>query len=258
MKTILTIILGLTSSAAVTFAQVAIVDSNATGMGQANITAGYSQNFDSLPASSPETSDRADKLEWTHNETPLPGWFYSMAMGKEAVSSAGTFVQAPRLFNYGATGSNERAVGMRCNGNAKSDAAFAVAFINKTGKRIAGIKVSYTGEQWRWMGAAKSRLEFDYKVLGTGFRPTAFNPRIMKDWTRVDALDFDAPKTGPGGSRTDGNASENRKVFSPVSIKFAKPVVQGATFALRWYYPANALTGQGLAVDDLKVDFIVE
>ena len=99
--------------------------------------AGYSENFDSMGSSASSTI------------TP-PGWFVGAGTG--AIS--GTTVRVGDgnslgggSYNWGTSGSSDRALGSLVNGIAPLDTE--ARFKNLSGSMIVSFTISYSGEQWR-------------------------------------------------------------------------------------------------------------
>ncbi|XAE57179.1 hypothetical protein OH491_02905 [Termitidicoccus mucosus] len=237
-------------------AQVSIISGKASSPAEISVSEVYAQNFDSLPTAAATKPDKAGALDWKNNET-LPGWFRDVASSKGDFSGSGAYVDAPVFFNYGMDGQGNRSVGFRSTQGLYRDAAVAVVFQNKTETPIKGVKVAYTGRQWRRQSEAASTLVVGWRWLGFTFDAGTFAPRAKQFWTDApDSLIFTAPRTS-GANVHNGTAPQCMREFAPVEIVFDRPVPRGASFAIRWYYPTHAKsTGNALAVDDVKIEFI--
>jgi hypothetical protein len=240
-------------------AQIAILDGRAASPAEVSIKEAYRQNFDTLSVPSATKPKQATELDWKNNGT-LPGWFRDVANSKGDFSGSGAYTDAPVFFNYGPDGKNNRSIGFRCPQGLYSDAAVAVVFLNKTEKAyIKGVKVAYTGRQWRRHSAAASTLVVGWREFGSvaGFDAGKFAPRTKPFWMDApDTLTFIAPQTKKGYA-LDGTLRPYCREFPPVEILFDRPVPPGECFAIRWYSPASPdASGNALAVDDVKIEFI--
>lgn len=217
-------------------AQIAIVDSGAIG-NQLNLAGTYTQNFDSLPSTTPLGGSA-----WVNNST-IAGW-YSTQSDIIANGTNGA------LGSYGT--SSERALG-------STAAYWALRFSNNSSQIITGLSLSYTVEQW--YRAANSPqvtnpLRLYYRVYPAAW--TEGNELSMlttgSGWTQVSTAIFLTPNaTDITASVLDGNLPENQ---GGVNV-----MVSGITLApgeklwLRWVTFDDAGNDHALAIDDLSVSF---
>jgi len=102
----------------------------------------YSQSFDSLANNGTPA--------WTDNST-LPGWYISKSVAPNDVTSyaAGTGSSGTgAIYSFGASGSNERALGSVASGT-PGNFAYGVRFTNDTGSVQSTITVFYTATPTR-------------------------------------------------------------------------------------------------------------
>ncbi len=208
----------------------------------------YSQNFDSLTAN-------GTAISWV-NGTTLPGWYLyrqpapgtdltSYAAGNGS-SSTGSF------YSFGATGSNERALGGVGSGGAYFGSPttgtvagwIAVGLVNNTGQTLKHLAVAYDGEQWRNSGEASAQsMRFEY---GWG---TSFN--TVGTWTAPGAtFDWSSPITGGTAGSVDGNTTgrlAGRGGF--LSAVLWNP---GETLWMRWLEVNDPGNDHGLAIDNFS------
>lgn len=202
----------------------------AVPIGLSSLGIPYTQDFNSLANSG------------TSSTLPT-GWAFS-----ESGSNANEFYTAGTgssnagdTYSFGASGSNERALGGLRSGNLIP--LFGVEFRNDTGSTIASLAVAYTGEQWRLGSTGRAdRLDFQYSLDATSL--------TVGTWQDFDALDFTSPSSSGSAGAHDGNDSANRTLLSatlPVTVP------AGGTFWLRWVdYDATG-ADDGLAVDDFSL-----
>ena len=177
---------------------------------------------------------------WTFTETGGTGTgSYGIGNG-----SSGT----GNTYSYGSTGSNERALGTLL-ASPKTALRFGTSFTNNTGATISQLEISYTGEQWRFGGAAGAdKLDFQYCVgsvnnvcstLGAG-------------WTDANQLDFNGPvASGPTGA-LNGNAAPNRTLVHATVTGLSIP--SNATYRIRFNdFDKPSVADDGLAVDDFSI-----
>ncbi len=242
-------------AAGASHAQIAVVKGKAASPGEVSVDAAYAQDFNSLPAPQATKSDKADALVWKNNVT-LPGWFHDVGHSKGDISASGAYIDAPAFFNYGLDGNTDRSIGFRNTQGNERDAAAAIVFQNKTGGPIKGVRISYTGRQWRRQSEAASTLVVGWRFFGKEFAAGTFSPRGKQWWTDVPGLTFTAPQL-KGYNVCNGMAPECMKTFPATEVMFRREVYAGEYFSIRWYYPTHSgTTGNGLAVDDVKIEFI--
>ncbi|MCX6924991.1 MAG: Ig-like domain-containing protein [Verrucomicrobia bacterium] len=171
--------------------------------------------------------------------TPLP----------PLVVSDGVFATQPTTatgFNFGSTGSSERALGSFPRTTTYGDHVMQIAVVNTTGGSLNSVDVSYAGEQWRQCQGTSSSGPEMLRFLASTTSPTT-------GFSNYSSLDFTAPKQGPADIALDGNLAANRAVLSG-TIKFASAVPAGGTFYLRWHdWNDNATYDHFLAIDDVIV-----
>ncbi len=202
----------------------------------------YTQNFDNL-LPSPIPNDRASlpnamvlPAGWTHIESGT-----NADNGLVIDNGAGTTGDG---YLYGATGSNERALGSYASGSSTSQ--YGLVLVNNTGSTINNFTLSYTGELWKDGGNASAvvnKLTFDYSTTATSLTGTT-------GYTAANSLDFTAPKNNSSADATlDGNLSANQQAVSGTvtGISWAP----GAKLYLRWTDANDAGNDDGLAIDNL-------
>lgn len=218
------------------FGQITIVDSGANG-NQANLAGAYTQNFDSLPTSTPMGG-----ASWNDNIT-IPGWYTTQI-------SISANDLGPGIKSFGTD--SDRALGA-------VNAYWGLRLINSSSQTITGLQVSYTGEQW-FRGAndpqAQDQMFFLYRVYGSAVSAnTEVNGFIgIANWIREDAFGFLSPNfSSTTASDLDGNAPENQ-----VNVSFFLPVTlaPGEKLWLKWISSdRSAFADSALAIDNLSVSF---
>lgn len=211
----------------------------------------YSQNFDTLATSGTSNG-------WTNNAT-LPGWYAAKGGGEATnyIASTGTST-AGSIYSFGVSGANpasDRALGSLAASS--TSYAFGVRFVNNTGMTITNLRVSFTAEQWRNASGSSAEtnvLEFSYRVANEPL--TSADAAGSQAWIPFPALDFNSPIVNVGGSGNtlDGNAPENRQVFSN-AVLTGTTVLPNQEIFLRWRDVDNASGDAGLAIDDLTVSY---
>jgi len=211
----------------------------------------YSQNFDTLATSGTSNG-------WTNNAT-LPGWYAAKGGGEATnyIASTGTST-AGSIYSFGVSGANpasDRALGSLAASS--TSYAFGVRFVNDTGMTITNLRVSFTAEQWRNASGSSAEtnvLEFSYRVANEPL--TSADAAGSQAWIPFPALDFNSPIVNVGGSGNtlDGNAPENRQVFSN-AVLTGTTVLPNQEIFLRWRDVDNASGDAGLAIDDLTVSY---
>lgn len=196
---------------------------------QFNVPVG--ENFDTLAASG--TSDL------------LPaGWsIREIGSAANATYAAGTGSSSTgNTYSFGRSGEPERALGSLRSASLAS--VLGVRVTNETGAVLAGLDLSYVGEQWRLGAVGRvDRLDFAYSLdatdLGSG------------TWIDVDALDWVAPLTSGTIGARDGNLPDHR---ATVAYTFSGlNLAPGAGLMLRWSDFDAAGADDGLAIDEVTL-----
>jgi uncharacterized protein len=231
----------------VLFGQVTVVDS-AAAANQVNLNAAYTQSFDSL------ANTNTAPVPWTSNST-LPGWYAQKNSGPVTAynpSQGGRY----DLGSFGTLGNPDRALGSGLATPSSTFLHFGVRFVNASTSLIAGIDVSFDGEQWfygdSFPGVVES-LDFSYQIFDAG----AGSLSITSGWTAVDDLKFVSPiSDGTPVDRTlDGNLPANREDGIADSIT-GMTLAPGQEIWLRWTATnISSISDHALAIDDLSVRF---
>ncbi|MDB9449912.1 ExeM/NucH family extracellular endonuclease, partial [Dolichospermum circinale] len=203
----------------------------------------HSQNFDNLFTTVP-----ADNIATVAATTLPTGWTFI-----ESDPNANTFLRVHTgavttgdTILFGATGSNERALGSFASGSLTS--IFGLELVNNTGNILTQFTLSYIGEWWR-DGRSSSAVQ-NITAFSYGIGNTAINNGTF---TSVTALNL----VGPGGNQTiipdvslDGNSAANQTSLSSTITGISwQP---GQTLWLRWSDSNDAGNDDGLAIDNVS------
>jgi predicted extracellular nuclease len=203
----------------------------------------YSQNFDNLFTTVP-----ANNIATVAATTLPTGWTFI-----ESDTNANTFLRVHTgavttgdTILFGATGSNERALGSFASGSLTS--IFGLEIVNNTGNILTQFTLSYIGEWWR-DGRSSSAVQ-NITAFSYGIGNTAINNGTF---TSVTALNL----VGPGGNQTitpdvslDGNSAANQTSLSSTITGISwQP---GQTLWLRWSDSNDAGNDDGLAIDNVS------
>lgn len=217
-------------------AQIAITGSSLT----------YSQDFDML---SMDTSEKSDLLPagWVLAESGTG----SANDGKYKVGNGST--NNGDTYSFGANGSSDRALGSIASGSLKP--IFGASFINNTGGDITGFTISYSGEQWRLGRDSIHRdsLIFQYSTTAAGVGDAG----TTDTWVTDTSLMLNSIIISGTVGMLDGNAPSN-SVFKTGTVTFSTPVADGATFVIRWKDWDIKGADDGLAIDDLTINFMAD
>ena len=183
----------------------------------------------------------------TNANTTLPaGWL----MSETGTGANTTYVadngasNTGNTYSYGTTASTERAFG--CLQSGSLIPTIGAGFTNNSGATITSITVTYTGEQWRLGTLSRlDRMDFQYSLDATGLTTGIY--------TDVDALDFAAPVTTGTAGALDGNALANKTLISFTITGLS--IANGSSFYIRWNDLNATSSDDGLAVDDLSMNF---
>ena len=189
----------------------------------------------------------ADLYPWI-NDSTLPGWYASVngkAPDRYRTTKGSQSVNPPLwvLRNDGNDASLGLFRGTHRNGTVYSG-AIGASFVNKTGKPVTELIISYQGEQWVHNTGGADRLDFQYSLDATSL--------ITGKWTDFDRLDFTAPRTGAAAfTPINGDAAGNNvKIGATIT---GLSIAPGATFWLRWTDFDAEGEDQALAIDDFLI-----
>jgi predicted extracellular nuclease len=225
---------GLLTAAVTTASLVPAATAGAVGGGSVSLTAidaPTSQDFDTLASTG------------TNSVLPLGWYFVESGTNANLLYTAGTgSANAGDTYSFGAAGSAERAFGGLLSGSLVP--TIGVQLTNDTGATISGFDIAYTGEQWRLGTLARAdRLDAQFSIDATNL--------TAGTWTDVDALDFNAPTTGPTLGALDGNAAANRTSIVGSIVGLA--VAPGASVWVRWSDFNATGADDGLSIDDVTI-----
>ena len=232
-----------------------------------SVSYSYSQGFDFNPAS-PYNGDEI----WL-NDFTLAGWsLYRVSSPTDPtpVPMIRYFVDngssgAGHFYAFGASGSNERALGGVGNGSfgdaatttsVNNDAIagwMAVSFMNNTGSILEQFTVKYDGEQWRDGGNNFPPEVVPYPqtmVFQYGFGSTF---GAVSNWISPGgSFDFTSPVFTANQGAIDGNEPVNRTANLGGTITGLSDWVPGQTLWLRWIERNDNVVDHGLAIDDFS------
>jgi hypothetical protein len=198
----------------------------------------YEENFDALS---------------THGDLDsIKGWHVNEGLNILGIlsSSSGTGLIDAGAYNFGSSGSSDRALGGR------SDILVPVELIwifqNNSGKPMNKFELYYKGEQWYGGVSDVAAQALDFK-FGTGttlanitYSDESFNYENPKGCNKVLGL-----CVTPKGA-LDGNLTENSGEQS-MEFELGTAVQNGEYFAFKWELDGGLLflNSHGLALDDL-------
>lgn len=219
-----------------------------------NLHMEYSENFNSLPAS----SGANNSLQWTNNQT-LQYWYAartdyaglnSFPMRATDGSYGGPHFCSFRTSNP--TGAN-RSLGAIAAANANNQKvhfAWGVRFKNETGAVLRRVTVTYAMEQWRKSESTNEQpLRFSYKVSGSPITSLSADENA---YSKVPFLNAMSPVTAGAATALDGNLAANRVV---VTHSFNITVNNNEEIMLKWFDEDDSKVDHGLSIDDLNVVF---
>jgi len=148
------------------------------------------------------------------------------------------------MYNVGASGSDERALGTLASGGAQP--VFGASFTNNTGDDITKISLQGFCEQWRTGSSAAVNeivafaYSFDATSLTTG------------TWTALPVMDlFEILTTTTSSVAVDGNHADNRAAISGTINGITWTT--GQTLWIRWTDIDNTGSDGLYAIDDLEI-----
>jgi hypothetical protein len=195
----------------------------------------YSQDFNTLA------------ITGTTNTLTIPGWILNETGGGARDNEQYAFDNGNSntgdTYSYGSTSAAERALGSLQSGTLIS--SYGSAYTNNTGTTITRIRVTYTGEQWRFGATGRNdRLDFQYSTDATNL--------VTGTWVDVNQLDFVAPNNAPATGALVGNDPGNRITVSFDIIGLSIP--NGSGFIIKWNDFNASGADDGLAIDDFTIE----
>ena len=197
-----------------------------------SLTTAYTQNFDGLANSD------------TTNTTLPQGWLFSKSNPSTFYAADNGNNTSGNVYSYGTTGATERAFGS-LNSNAVTPTIGAY-FTNNSGGVITSITLSYYGEKWR-LGALNRNdsLTFQYSTTATSLTNGTYTPFTNLSY----AASASSGTLGP----IDGNNTANRTYITATISNLN--IFNGTTFYFKWTSPNVSGNDDGLAIDDVTINF---
>ncbi len=183
----------------------------------------------------------------------VPGWAL-FEEGTSASSVSGRYNVGDGSANGGNTYSfantvtpTDRALGSLTD-DTESFNILGGCFVNTHTSAIARVRIGYTGEMYRRgaTGTGVDALSFEYGVNATDIYTGTFTPYAP--------LSFITPNTAGTVGARDGNNPAYRTVFPLNTINVL--VMPGDRFYIRWLDLNIAGADDGLAIDDLTIQFL--
>ena len=228
-----------------------------TAWAQISLTgAGYTQNFDSmgtagLTAPTGWGGDTTPNTAGAAGTTDAPNATGS-APGSATLDGANNGTGATNgEYNFGTTGSTERALGSTAASGAQRDTY--VSFTNGTLSTITSLNITYDGEQWR-VGSNTGSQPQSINVLTLQYSATG----LTNTWVNVgSSFNFTSPNLGTGtAGALDGNA--NRVTGIGGTYTPSVPIAPGGSFFLRWADPDDGGNDAGMAIDNFSITIVPE
>jgi len=193
--------------------------------------ADYTQNFDSMGPT---------------GTTAPTGWFAGTGTGAisgKTVTPGDGSSNTGGNYNFGASGSSDRALGSLASASTQRDTE--ARFINISGSLINSFTISYTGEEWRvgGNGSVNNDLVLQYSTDGTNFglMGAQFN--------------FNTPVDSGSAAALDGNAAANRVTGNGGTYSPPASITNGQSFYLRWADANDPSADNAMAVDNFAISF---
>ncbi len=187
----------------------------------------------------------------TAGTAPPNGWFAYDTDGTPGVSTllAGTgSSNAGRVYNFGSTGSTDRALGSVASGSYVG--AFGVSLLNDSGSTLEGanIRFAFRSELWR-QGATTSQdiWTFEWKLGGNANDSTGWS--AASDFNMLEVI-----VEGAAEGAIDGNATGNFTTLALTNFTNLTGWEDGQTLHIRWRDANESGNDSGMAIDDFQVD----
>lgn len=208
----------------------------------------YTQDFDNLFVTVP-----ANNTTVTTASTLPSGWSVT-----ESLANANTSTRVDNgssgtgdSYLYGATNSNERALGGYSSGS--MSVIFGAQIVNNTGSTLTSFTLTFDGEQWKDGGSASAVFNTDTFSYGIG------NTSLTSGtFTDVSALNFTAlVNNNSADVATDGNNATYRSANISATIS-GITWTAGQSLWIRWSDANDTGNDDGLAVDNVRFSAVPE
>jgi autotransporter-associated beta strand protein len=220
---------------------------------QISVTDGtYSTDFDGLISTGTQTISATVGTQAELDS--LDGWYGTKAGG---TGSTAMVLRADNggsnsgaLYSYGATGSNDRALGSLASGS--NVPAFGGWFTNDSGSLFTSISISFTSEFWRSSTVNQNFLSFSYGFDTAGITASSF--LTSSAMIAVSELNVEGPDPvpdPPSNGALDGNSPANQEsmTFTITGIEW----FAGASLFIRWTDVNETGNDAGLAIDNFTL-----
>lgn len=238
-----------TSSAGTGYGPVMTFSTGPGFISLATANTAYTQDFNTLASSGTTNAKNTLPQGWDFIETDLMGGTADNTYSASTATTGNTFSLGGSSTVPSVNPNTERALGGIQNTNILP--TIGAAFINNTGQTLLGVRISYTGEQWRLGNdtrTAQDRIDFQYSTNATDLLTGTF--------TDHDPLDFSSPIVGTAagtgvGVALDGNLAANRRTLTAT---LPMTVAPGATLYIRWLdFNATGGADDPLGIDDFAL-----
>lgn len=223
-----------------------------SALGAVSYTGGlYSEDFNLLPTTN--TTGAFSGTVGVQSAIPGPtGWDGAKIGGTSTtnanfIADAGTST-AGALYSYGATGTNERALGSLASGT--QILAFGVELVNNTSDTFDEFVISFDREQWRSSTSVANILTFAYGLSGGSITSANYLTEVSMTLLSAGNLVGDAPVATNGALNPP---SVVPVAFSITGLNWAP----GQSLFLRWSDFNDAGNDAGLAIDNFVGEAII-
>ena len=242
-------VLALAATLAAGLASILCATAQAGPLSITNPVIAYEQTFDSLPISTPSS-----QFTFSNGNTVLGWYVYNVTPAVPTVPGGGFIDNGSstvnRHFDYGSTGSSDRAFGVMSGASPGNTPvhALALAMTNNTGADLAGIGLLYDAEQWRDGGSGIA----DTMTVQYGFGATFAS---VAAWTNAgSSFNSTSQVTTTTARALDGNLAANRQADKGGAITVNWTA--GSTMWVRWRdAPIPNRPDNGQAIDNVRVTF---
>lgn len=204
----------------------------------------HTENFDALPV---YTGTGTATLSFNNNST-ITGWYSSVGTGSGGRSSAGAEAASGALYNFGESGSADRALSLHTrDGYAANTAFLGMQLLNDSGATIDAVTLSFDVEQWRrnanavtWDFAYLVTAEATYQLTESGYTENAAGNA--------------ASSLAGGAAGLNGNSNSTSVSFTMTGLNWQA----GEYLWLRWGSNQTLGSSAAIALDNVSVSTIPE
>lgn len=187
----------------------------------------------------------------------MNGWYAAKNGGTGASAttlSTNTNSSTGTLYNFGASGSPDRALGAIATGTTAM--TFGALLTNGSAGAITNVRISVKGEFWRSSTSTSNVLTFGYGIVDGTTVTTSNFLTAANGVGGMAGLDIVGPAPVASNGALDGTLAANQTNLASVSVPLV--LLAGQNGFIRWQDIDDGGNDAGLAIDDFVLTYDVD